>query len=71
MGFSLVFKKKAMHTPIYAAFNGRLDAHGVCIPLHGCSDLYLLSALENEAQIPVYSYANLLHRAVPQRLVES
>ena len=69
--FGLVFQKKVMHTPIYAAFNGRSAAHGVCIPLHGCSDLDLLFTFEYEAEMPVCSYANLLHRAIPQRFIES
>ena len=62
---------KIMHTPIHIAPYWLFVVHKVCIPLHGCSDRYFLSVLENKAQISFSRYAHLLHRAVPQRFIKA
>ena len=67
----LVFRQKMMHTPLHAVIFSLWNAHGVCIPLHGCSDHYFLSIPENKAQISFSRYAHLLHRAVPQRFIKA
>ena len=71
MGILPISNIKTMHTPMCIAPCCLFVAHGVCIPLHGCSDRYFLSIPENKAQISFSRYAHLLHRAVPQRFIKA
>ena len=71
MGIRPISNIKTMHTPCAVERPPNAVHIGVCIPLHGCSDLDFLSAFEYEAEASVGSYAHLLHCAVPQRLIES
>ena len=71
MGIRPIPNIKTMHTPMCIVPCWLFVAHGVCIPLHGCSDRYFLSVPENKAQISFSRYAHLLHRAVPQRFIKA